>query len=51
MAKPKHTGKMPPALAKYHQSHGVPKSLPKGKKAKKGKAKPNGKAPKRGGAY
>jgi hypothetical protein len=32
MAKPKHTGKMPPALAKYHQAKGVPKSPPKSKR-------------------
>jgi hypothetical protein len=25
MAKPGHTGKMPAALAKYHQQKGVPK--------------------------
>ena len=29
--KPKHTGNMPPQLAKWHQAHGIPKSLPKPK--------------------
>ena len=28
MATPKHTGKMPPALAKYHAAKGVPKTDP-----------------------
>jgi hypothetical protein len=35
MSKPGHTGKMPAALAKYHQTKGVPKTKappkPKGK--------------------
>ena len=42
MAKPKHTGKMPPALAKYHQSKGVPKTVAKAKA--NGAAKPKGMA-------
>lgn len=37
MAKPMHTGKMPAALAKYHQQKGVPKA------AKKSAPKPAGK--------
>jgi hypothetical protein len=31
MATPKHTGKMPPALEKYHQQKGVPKAKPAAK--------------------